>query len=502
MVRLALGAGRGRLVRQLLTESVLLALLGGLAGLLVASWTTSALLALLFSGARTIPITVQPDARVIGFTLLISCATAVLFGVAPGLRASAVELGSALKTGSRTVADHLPGRSRLSGALVVWQVALSLLLLVGAGLLLRSLHKLKNQDLGFDRDNMLLIGIDPALAGYKPEQVANLYRRLQERITALPGVRSATLAQFGLMGGTQMVEPVSVPGYAPAPGERMSVQVNTVAPGYFETTGMRVLLGRGIAGPDDATSRKVGVINETMAHLFFAHQNPIGRHFRLGGGPGEAEEVEIIGLAKDAKYNNLREETPGMVFLPLLQQQHNYAGDVEVRAAGDPAGLANEIRRAIVEIDSNLPIIRVTALTAEVNRSLNQERLIANLSTVFGLLALLLACVGLYGLMSFSVARRTNEIGVRMALGARRADVLWMVLRESLILIGAGVLIGIPLSMGLSRLIANQLFGLKTHDPLTLLAAVTAMTAVAGIAAYLLARRATKVDPMVALRYE
>jgi predicted permease len=299
-----------------------------------------------------------------------------------------------------------------------------------------------------------------------------------------------------------MEQRIVVPGYTPALGERGSVQVNTVGARYFETTGTSLLLGRGIGPEDDETSRKVAVINETLARSFFSNQNPIGRRFGLGEGPIRGEELEIVGVVKDAKYNSLREETPRMVFLPLLQHNRNYAGDLEVRTAGDPTAMADAVRRTVQEVDSDLPIIGVATLKAEVSRSLNQERLIADLSSVFGLLALVLACVGLYGLMSYGVARRTNEIGVRMALGARAGDVLWMVLRESIILIGAGVAIGIPLALALARLIANQLFGLKPYDPLTLMGAATAMAAVAGLAAYLPARRATKVDPMVALRYE
>ena len=506
-MRLALGATRSRLVRQLLTESILLAVLGGLAGVLLASWGTSALVTLI-SGAESL-VRASLDPTVLLFTLAIIVITGMLFGLAPALRFTRLDLAPALKEGARSTITGASGERRfgMGKALVVFQVALSLLLLVGAGLFVRTLEKLEHQDLGFNRNNVLVLNIDPRLAGYKPTQVARLYQRLLDRINALPGVQSAALAGCGIDADCEFITSTTVEGYTPAPGENMSVQMNLVSAGYFKTTGMTMLLGRATGPQDTSSSPKVAVINEAMARHFFHGQNPIGRKFNDTGGPA-GTGIEIVGVVKDAKVNTPRQEAPRMVFLPLTQQANVagnlgvFADDLEIRTAVDPASLTPEVRRAIGEIDKNLPITGVKTLEDQVSGSLNQERMIAELSTFFGSLALLLACVGLYGLMSYAVTRRIHEIGIRMALGAQARDVLWMVMREVLLLIGLGVAIGIPVAFVAGRLIASALYGLAPSDPLTMLVAPVVLLFIATLAGYLPAQRAMKVDPMVALRYE
>ncbi len=489
-MRLALGASRWRLIRQLLTESVLLAVLGGAAGLLFAAWGTSVILALVSRQNSYLPLSADPDLLVLGFTLVISLGTGVLFGLAPALRATRTDLTSALKEGARTLAGHTShfGLAKL---------------LVGAGLFVRSLQNLHGQDLGFDRENVLLVGIDPRVAGYQPSQLPSLYRLLQDRVSGLPGVRSASLSLTGLVSGSMRSESISVQGYTSRRGEDTNVQINLVAPRYFETVGMRLLLGREIGFRDTESSAKIAVINETMARYFFPNQNPLGRRFGFGD-RNHSGDIEVVGVVRDAKYNSLREKPTRMVYCLVVQMTggERYLYDMEVRTKSDPATMAAGVRRAIAEIDKSLPLTQVTTLTEQVDRSLSQERLVARLSSFFGLLALLLACIGLYGIMAFAVVRRTNEIGVRMALGARASDVLWMVLREALLLVGAGTVIGLPVALASSRLIASQLFGLTPADPLTISVATLMLAGVATLACYLPARRASRVEPMLALRYE
>ncbi len=501
-MRLALGASRWRLVRQLLTESVLLAVLGGAAGLLFASWGASLILALVSRQDSYLPVSTDPDLFVLGFTLVISLGTGLLFGLVPALRATRTDLTSALKEGARTLAGPT-SYFGLAKLLVVAQVALSLVLLVGAGLFVRSLQNLQGQDLGFNRENELLVGIDPRVAGYQPSQLPSLYSLLQDRVSGLPGVRSASLSLTGLVSGSMRSESISVQGYTSRRGEDLNVQVNAVAPRYFETVGMHLLLGREVGLQDTESSPRIGVINETMARYFFPHQNPLGHHFGFGD-HNHSGDIEVVGVVRDAKYNDLREKPPRMVYCPAVQMtgEDRYLYEVEVRTAGDPATMAAGVRRTIAEIDKNLPLTQVTTLNEQVDRSLNQERLVARLSSFFGLLALLLACIGLYGIMAFAVVRRTNEIGVRMALGARASDVQWMVLREALLLVGVGMVVGLMVALGSSRLIASQLFGLTPADPVTISVATFFLAGVATLACYLPARRASRVEPMLALRYE
>jgi predicted permease len=500
-VRLAVGASRVRLIRQMLTESLLIAGLGGALGALFATWGVRILVSK-FAGNSS-GLNVRPDLQVLSFALAICALAAILFGLAPALRSTRVELAAELKTGS--FSPGATGRQwSLGKGLVSFQAAVSLLLLVGAGLFVRTLEKLEAEDLGFNRHHVLLVGIDPRLAGYKPAQLAPLYQRLIDRGSALPGVRSASLAAYSPMSGNSNTSNISVEGYTPLPGQDMNIHTNIVGWNYFETIGTPILLGRGMGLQDSASSPEVAVINATMAHDFFGDQNPIGRRFGFGDDPKHSGDIEIVGVAADAKYSNLRQKPELMVFLPVLQMQGNaaYVRELELRTAGDPRSAATEVRSALAGIDKGLPATSLKTLSEQVDDSLDQERTISQLSSFFGLLALTLACVGLYGVMAYRVARRTNEMGIRMALGARSSDVLWMVLREALFLVLAGIAIGIPAAIGAGHLISSLLFGLTPSDPVTISLATLLLVAVAVLAGYLPARRASRVDPMVALRYE
>ena len=505
-VRLALGASRSRLVRQFLTESVLLALGGGAAGLLFARWGTIALVTRVANGAEYVPLSLSPDSRVLGFTLGVCLLTGILFGLAPALRASRIDLTPALKESVRTAAGS-GGQWSLSNLLVVTQVAISLFLLIGAGLLVRALRALENQDWGFVREKVLVVSIDPKGAGYKPEQLSALYQQMLDRPNALPGVRSASLALYSWLSDMEVIHRITVPGYTPQPDERTSVQVNLAGPRYFETEGMTLLLGREFNARDTEAAPHVAIVNEALMRRFYFGQNPIGKTLRFQT-LFKGADIEVVGVVKNARYNSPCDNATEMVFLPVFQaasavaQLGAYVGDLEVRTAGNPTSVAGELRAAIAGIDKNLPVDKVTTLNELVDRSLNQVTLIAGLSSLFGLLAMLLACVGLYGVMSYSVARRTNEIGIRMALGAERSDVLGLVVGQGFKLTLAGVAIGIAAALPLARFLASLPIGVSAADPVTYAQASILLSAVAFVASYIPARRATKVDPMVALRYE
>ena len=505
-VRLAIGAGRVRLIRQLLTESLLLGLAGGAAGWLLAWWSGATLASLMSMGwgleRGQLKLDLHPDPRVLAFTGAVSVLVAVLFGLAPALRATRLDLTPALKENARTVST---GRSRLGlgKALVVVQVALSLLLLFGAGLFVRTLKNLEDLDPGFTRQNVLLFSVDATKSGYKAADVAPVYQRLLERFEAIPGVRSASLSTMApITGGGGEDSEVWVEGYTPRASEDMTVYLNAVGPRYFETIRTPILLGRDFGPRDSGSTGKVAIINQAMARYFFGNVNPIGRRFGWGrAGGANRQEFEIVGVVKDSKYESLRETVPRIAYLDCFQSPLGGMTFV-VRTLVRPAALAPQIRLEILAIAKDLRIGSFSTLEEHVDRSLGQERLMATLSALFGALAVLVASVGLYGIMAYAVARRTSEIGIRMALGAQQADVLWMVLRETLAMVAIGLAIGVLAALASSRVISSQLFGLTAHDPWTIAVASVVLLGVALFAGYLPARRATKVDPMVALHYE
>jgi predicted permease len=503
-VRLALGASRTRLMRQLLTESMLMAGFGGLLGLLFAYWGTHALLALITSGNDPVALKVHPNLTVLGYTAALSLITGILFGLAPAARATRVEVTPSLKESASTLAQ---GSLGLAKPLVAGQMALCLVLLFGTGLFVRTLVNLENQSLGFDQHNLLLFGIDATSQGYKNERLASFYDRMLERIRALPGVRAATFSALAPISGWQNASDISIEGYKPEAGLDMNLKWNAVGPEFFDTFGMRLLLGRAIAAGDTVTSPKVAVVNEAMARHFFGNGNPIGRQFHFERTPNARDLFTIVGVVANAKYSYLREETKPIAYFPDTQML--WALDdvhFEVRTAGSPAAMVPAIRRVVRDFSSNLPLADIKTQSEQINESVMQERLFARLSSFFGVLALLLACVGLYGTMSYAVNRRTNEIGVRMALGAQRGNILTMILRETSLLVLMGLAIGIPAALAVARVASSQisdlLYGLKVTDTTTIVLAAALLAAVAAFAGFLPARRASRVDPMVALRYE
>jgi predicted permease len=492
-VRQALGAGRGRLVRQLLTESVMLALAGGALGVAFAAVASKLLLRLVSDGPETVPLNLAIDSRMLLFTLAVTLVTALLFGTIPAMRATRLELTQSLKDRG-TVAVR--GKGLLAKSLIISQVAFSLLLVVAAGLFLRSLVNLTRVDLGFDKQNVLFLHLDESSAGYKDDEprMYALYRQITDRVNALPGIHGAGFSSFVFREGSWSSS-VQVAG-AEKPAD-VDVNHNVITNGYFSALHIPLLAGRDFGPQDTATSPKVAIISERMARTMFPKGNPIGRHYSFGNN----EEHEVVGIVKDVKFGSLQEDPETLDYVPATQHPM-YLGDFVVRYTGDFSSTSSAVRRTIHEIDRTLPITDVTTLDQWVARSYTDQRVVAQLSSFFGLLAIFLSAIGIYGLMSYVVSRRTNEIGIRMALGAERRHVRWLVLREVLILTAIGVAIGTPAALLASRLVASMLFGLGGNDPLSLLAAVFVMVAIAALAGYLPARRASRVDPMIALRYE
>ena len=500
--RLALGSSRGRILGQVLTESLVLAFTGGILGLGLAFWATRVLIRFIDRGATHTALAAMPDLHVLAFTFAICVLTGMLFGIAPAWRGSRSSLATALNARTATGAAGLSTRL-LPRMLVVAQVTLSLVLLAVAGLLLRTLHNLRSQDLGFDRDNILLVRTNPKFAGYKSEQLNALYDRILDRVDALPGVRSATLSGVPPMTGGSWGSPIFIDGRPSALDEDVSTLLNRVSPGFFETMGIPLLRGRTINAEDTASSVKAVVVNQTLAERYFPKGDAIGHSFRVAD-PAVTGTWQIVGIVRDAKYNSPAEKPKPFAYLAVAQLtgDDRYAYCLQIRTAGDPAKITGEVRAAFAAIDANLPLLEVRTIAEDGNHLTDEQQFISQLSGFFSLLALSLACVGLYGVMTYNVARRTNEIGVRMALGAPEGGILWMVLKESLLLLVIGVALGVPAALAASHVIRAGLFGVSPSDPFTLGIAVLVLAAVILGAAYLPARRATKIDPMVALRYE
>ena len=498
-VRIALGATRSRLIRQSVTESLLLAGLGAVCGVVLARWVVTALLPLVAS--PTTPVNVGLDLPVLAFTIAITGATGVLFGLAPALYTGRAQAVDAIT--SRARGATLGRRTaRLLQAFVVGQLALSLVLVVGAGLFARSLVELERRPLGFAPDHVLLARINPRLAGYTPANAGALHRKLYDRLNALPGVR-ATIARYSPQSGSRSSNSATVAGYTPQPGESVEFEGIQVAPSYPDALGMRLVDGRAIGVQDGPGAPKVAMVNETFARHFFPGQPAPGHRFGFGG-PSDAANIEIVGVLQDARFHDAKDEIEPMVFLPLFQEVSQFAltAEIAARTTGDATAIGNELRRAVAEVDPNLPVDEVKTLDAQIATTLNSQRLAARLVTLFGALALLLAAVGLYGVVTQSVVRRTGEIGVRMALGAQRRDVLWMILRDALQLVAMGFAIGIPAAIGATRLVASQVYGLSAAAPASFALAVAILALVAAATGWLPARRATRVDPVLALRHD
>jgi predicted permease len=499
-VRLALGARRGRLIRQLLLESLVLVTVGGALGVGLAILIDRALIDFLPTGHTPLSLTSTPDWTVLGFTLVISLLAGVIFGLIPALQSTRPELANTLKDQAGSVI--LGGSARLRKGLVVVQVSMSLLLVIGAGLFLQSLRNLKMLSPGFDTRNVLAFDLNPSLTRYDPKWITDYYRRLRQTLSTLPGVESHTFAVMPVLENNEWDNWVTIEGYSPKPDERPDPHMQFCSPGFFKTLKIPVLLGRDFNERDDAGAPKVGIVNQKFAKRYFGDANPLGRHVGMGIDPGTKTDIEIVGVVGDTKYENMREEIPYELYIPSAQQQGANGGTVYMRARADPVRLFNAVRVAMQSVDAGVPMYDMRTLDHQVEVSLLTERLLASLSTVFGCLATLLAALGLYGVMAYMVARRTREIGIRMALGAGQNSVVWMVLRETLTLAGIGLSIGLTGASALTRLIQTQLFGVQPTDLLTMTAASMAIAAVTTLAGYVPARRATAIDPMHALRWE
>jgi predicted permease len=487
-VRLSLGATRLRLIRQLLTESVLLALVGAGCGVLVAYWGRQ----LLPGQTGRAPV----DWRVLLFAAALAVLTGLLFGIAPALRATGTNVSAALKENSRTLTGS---RAFLGKSLLVVQVAVSLLLLIGAGLFLRTVENLRGVDVGFNPRNLVLFRINPQLNRYDPPRIASLYERMMERLQAVPGVRAVTLSNPPLLSGNVNGTYFVVQGRPFSAGPHNDINRVRIAPNFFETMEIPLMTGRAFTPRDDQAAPKVAIINEAAVRRFFPDESPLGRRF--GSSPETSAQIEIVGVVRDVKYNSVRDSAPPTMYVPYVQ---NAVGAMafEVRTSGDPLQAVGSIREAVRQVDPNVPLMDVSTQIEQIERRFSQERVFAQAYALFGGLALLVASIGLFGLMSYSVTRRTNEIGIRMALGAQRPEVVRMIMGESLILVAIGVAIGLAVALAAGRLIATLLFGVAATDTPTLALAMLVMTAVSAFAGYLPARRASRVDPIVALHYE
>ncbi len=529
LTRLALGSSRMRIVRQGLIETFLLSVVGGLMGLGIAFAATRALIAFVSRGNAYIALSPAPNLGVLMFTLAVSVATGILFGLAPSINASRTGSRGTLSAGARTVQSGGGKSARFwPKALVTVQVMVSLVLLVVAGLFLRTLRNLQDQDYGFERTHLLLADIGEHLAGYAPHQVSALHQTLLDRLSAIPGVRSAALSATPPISGGTWSSDISLSGYTPGPKENMVSILNRVSGQYFETAGISIVAGRGITPADTANSLKVAVVSQTLARKYFPKGDAIGRQLTIGidsvKGPWQ-----IVGIARDTKSGDPRETDPvRMTYIPLSQidtflpvaaaatpangnatepapREENddcYAHTILIRTSSNPAKTIGDLRAAVEQVDPNLPLLQITTIHDQVSNLISHDELVSTLTSLFSLLALLLAAIGLYGVMSYNVARRTNEIGVRLALGAQAAHVLHMILRESLALLAVGMCLGLPLAMMATKVIKEQLFAMDPIDPISFAAAVVVVSLMTVIAGWLPARRAAKVDPVTALRCE
>ncbi len=512
-IRMALGAARSRLIRQMLTESVLLGCIGGLAGLAVAYAGTRTILALAFPDATQLPVNPTPSLPVLGFAFLLSLLTGVIFGTVPAWITSHSDPAEALRGINRSTRDRssMPQKS-----LIIFQAAMSLVLLIAAGLLTKSLRNMQHQDFGIETTNRYVVHLDPAGAGYTPEKLPALYQKLEQQFAAIPGVKSVGLALYSTLEGNNWGEGVRVEGRPePGPTENNGSSWDRVNPAFFETVGQPVIRGRGFTDADTATSQMVAVVNQTFVKKFFPNEDPIGRHFGIFD-QKYSGAFEIVGIVADAKYNNPRDEFRPMYFRPLTQQLRGvtepgaitaesrslYINSITLRFNTPPQNVDSLIRQNLASIDPNLTVIDLTSLDAQVSNNFNQERMVARLTMLFGVLALVVASVGLYGITSYTVARRTGEIGLRMALGANRVDVLRLILRGAFLQVAIGLAVGIPIALFAGRYMADQLYGVKVFDPSSLAIAILSLFLAASLAGFVPARRAASIEPMEALRTE
>jgi predicted permease len=504
-VRLALGASRWRLVRQLLTESVLLAAVGGALGVLFAVWIKNGLLVVTeWAGREMSALEPKLDLRVLGFTLGLSLLTGLIFGILPALRATDLDLTPALKDAGRS--STAIGRSWLSRGLVVVQVSVSVLLLIGAGLLIRTLRNLQHVDIGFNAQNLLLFDVDPSLLGYKDDKLVNLYQHAFGRLEAVPGVESVTFSRNALLSHGSNTSSIYLPHMLGSDGKPLEgeAKVHTVRENFLRTMQIPLLTGRNLTEQDDARAPRVAVVNQAFAKAYFPNESPVGKCFNFA--LEKPCEIQIVGMARDAKYTSQRDDIPPTVYQSWRQNLERASRAVfEIRTTGDPTALAGPIREAMREVDSNLPLSNIRTQVQQADQTLAIERMFAKLLTLFGLIAQQLAAIGLYGVMAYAVSQRTHEIGIRMALGADRRRVLMMVVREGMALTVVGIVIGLAGAYALMtylQTLTELLFGVQARDPWTFVTIAVLLASVALVACLVPARRATKVDPLTALRYE
>jgi predicted permease len=501
-VRLAIGASRAQLLGQLMVESLLLAAAGAAIGLFLAESMVRALLSFLPSGGSPLVLTARPDPRILAFNAAVALIAGLLFGLAPALQSMRLDLWTTLKD-TAAAAGGTGGAATLRKALVTAQVAFSFLLLIGAGLFVKTLINLKSARTGFRGiDNLVTFQADPALNGYTQARLQAFYTRALEQIRALPGVQSAAYAVVPLLSGGEWDSTLSVEGHKAKDGEDMQAYMNSVSPGYWKTMGIPLLEGRDFDSRDAGGKITVAIVNRKFAEHFFGNNTPIGRHVGFGDGPKSKREIEIVGVAENTLYQGPRDGVERQAFIPFLQTDFPASTSFYVRTTMDSNAMFAQLRRTIAGIDPAMPVYQMRTLKNQLDETLGTERLIATLSAAFGALATLLAALGLYGVMAFAVARRTKEIGLRMALGAQRGQVVWMVMREALLLLGIGLAIGVPAAFALSRLVASQLFSVSPADIGTALLALVILSLVAAGAGFLPARRASAIDPIRALRYE
>jgi predicted permease len=499
-VRLALGSGRRRIVCQLLVESLLLAAAGGIAGLVVAVWTDKALVDFLPRSAVPMNLSATPDWRILSFNIIISVVTGIAFGLVPALQSTRPNVAGTLKDQAGAVVGGTS--TGLRKLLVVAQIALSLLLLIGAGLFIRSLQKLKDLDPGFRATNLLAFKVNPPLNGYGPGKTKVFYERLKESLETTPGVDAAGLAVMPVMEGDEWDQWVTIDSYAPKTGELPDPHMNFLSPDYFKALEIPLLAGRDFRRTDVLGAPKVCIVNEAFAKKYFGTVNAMGHKIGMGIDPGTKTDITVVGVARNTKYENMREEIPVEVYRPYQQLEFAVGITAYVRTAQNPDQIFSSIRKRVHDLDANLPVFEMITLEKQMEDSLVTERLVSFLSSGFGLVATLLASIGLYGVMAYTVARRTREIGIRMAIGAGRTDVLWLVMREVVVLLGIGIAVALPAAWALTRFVRSQLYGIQPTDPLSIGASVLAIAAIAMLAGYVPALRATRVDPMRALRYE
>ncbi|HEX3683510.1 MAG TPA: ABC transporter permease [Bryobacteraceae bacterium] len=499
-VRLALGATRRRIVGQLLVEGTLLSLMGGVLGLALSIWIMHLLVGVAPHTDPPLVFATTPDSRVLLFNLAVSLGTALLFGLLPALQATRADVAPTLKDQAGAVAGG--GQAAWRKVLVCVQVGLSLLLLIGAGLFVGTLKNLKALNPGFAVTNLLSFSVDPTLSGYNAARSKLFYQQLNQKLDALPGVRASSLAVVKLLSFDEWDSTITVEGYAAKPGEDMNPWVNYVSPGFFSTLRIPVYAGREFTDRDRLGAPKVAIVNEMFAKRYFGDRSPIGRRIGFGGDPGTKTDIEIVGVVRDTKYQTVHAKTPRQVFFPYLENDWASEMTAYVRTDAASAQMFPALRSVVHRLDPNLPVYALKTEESQLDDSLSVERLTASLASAFGLLATVLAAVGLYGVMAFLVTRRTREIGIRMALGARGGDVLWLVMREVLVIAAIGIAIGLPAALAVTRLVQTQLYGMSPSDPLTIALAILGILMIAALSGYVPARRASQIDPTIALRYE